>query len=436
MPGSSRDARSGGGLGDRSGNAHRPHARPAAASARPHGARAGARAHRYRPPVARGRLITIEGLDGAGKSTLAEALAARARRPRLARGAAARAGRRRRSPSASARSSRTPRSRSPPRAEALLYAAARAQLVQERLEPLLEQGAVVLLDRFVDSSLAYQGAGRALGVRGGARDQPLRHRRPAARPHAAAAHRPGRRARAPATSARSSPTGSSARARTSSRRSPPPTSELARAEPERIRAIDATQAPEQVLRDALAALADLLWPARATSMDDRWPAPRELSATSLDTAIAARRARAAPGARCTRITSPPSGHDRAAASSRPPPPDEPSHHADVRTPRAAVTIGQASAAPADAPRQALRNALTGAIVVAVLAALLVLAASAGRSRGGGHSSPAGCSRCATRSPRRASARRPPGPNSATGCGSGAESTPRSVRAAIGSSAAR
>jgi dTMP kinase len=50
------------------------------------------------------------------------------------------------------------------RAEALLYAAARAQLVAERLEPLLAAGRDVLLDRFVDSSLAYQGAGRALGV--------------------------------------------------------------------------------------------------------------------------------------------------------------------------------------------------------------------------------------------------------------------------------
>ena len=50
------------------------------------------------------------------------------------------------------------------RAEALLYAAARAQLVQERLRPLLEEGALVLLDRFVNSSLAYQGAGRELGV--------------------------------------------------------------------------------------------------------------------------------------------------------------------------------------------------------------------------------------------------------------------------------
>ena len=51
-----------------------------------------------------------------------------------------------------------------PRSEALLYAAARAQLVRERLRPALDSGVLVLLDRFVDSSLAYQGAGRRLGV--------------------------------------------------------------------------------------------------------------------------------------------------------------------------------------------------------------------------------------------------------------------------------
>jgi dTMP kinase len=50
------------------------------------------------------------------------------------------------------------------RAEALLYAAARAQLVAELLEPTLAGGRSVLLDRFVDSSLAYQGSGRELGI--------------------------------------------------------------------------------------------------------------------------------------------------------------------------------------------------------------------------------------------------------------------------------
>ena len=50
------------------------------------------------------------------------------------------------------------------RTEALLYAAARAQLVEEAIEPLLREGRWVLLDRFIDSSLAYQGGGRELGI--------------------------------------------------------------------------------------------------------------------------------------------------------------------------------------------------------------------------------------------------------------------------------
>jgi dTMP kinase len=113
--------------------------------------------------MARGRLITIEGLDGAGKTTLAVALCDALR----ARGVDAEL---LREPGGVRVAElirelvKDPELRIGARSEALLYAAARAQLVDEALEPLLARGAVVLLDRFVDSSLAYQGAGRELGV--------------------------------------------------------------------------------------------------------------------------------------------------------------------------------------------------------------------------------------------------------------------------------
>lgn len=50
------------------------------------------------------------------------------------------------------------------RTEALLYAAARSQHLAEKVEPALREGLTVLCDRFVDSSLVYQGVGRGLGV--------------------------------------------------------------------------------------------------------------------------------------------------------------------------------------------------------------------------------------------------------------------------------
>lgn len=48
--------------------------------------------------------------------------------------------------------------------EALLYAASRAQLVDEVIKPALDRGELVICDRFLDSSIAYQGGARGLGI--------------------------------------------------------------------------------------------------------------------------------------------------------------------------------------------------------------------------------------------------------------------------------
>src|SRR3954470_11062965 len=103
-------------------------------------------------------LVTIEGLDGAGKTTLASALAERLGATLLREPGGVEASERIRA------LVKDPALTIGPRAEALLYAAARAERGDERLRGALAGGALVLLDRFVDSSLAYQGAGRELGV--------------------------------------------------------------------------------------------------------------------------------------------------------------------------------------------------------------------------------------------------------------------------------
>jgi dTMP kinase len=210
--------------------------------------------------VSRGRLITIEGLDGAGKTTLAAGLAAalseRGQPVSVLR-----------EPGGVELSERIralvkdPELTIDARAEALLFAAARAQLVTEQLEPLLESGRWVLLDRFVDSSLAYQGAGRGLGVpevralnafaTGGLTpDRTLLLRIDPAAGLARVATRAGdadRLERDAAALLGAVAVGYD---------------ELAAAEPERIAVLDAAQAPEAVLAAALAAVEPLLYAPR------------------------------------------------------------------------------------------------------------------------------------------------------------------------------
>ncbi len=113
-------------------------------------------------PSATGFFIAVEGGDGAGKSTQAETLAewvrAKGHEVVITREPGATPmGKRLRSILLDVQSAGISH-----RAEALLYAADRAEHVDTVVRPALERGAVVISDRYIDSSVAYQGAGRDL----------------------------------------------------------------------------------------------------------------------------------------------------------------------------------------------------------------------------------------------------------------------------------
>ncbi|GAB2929408.1 dTMP kinase [Micromonospora polyrhachis] len=118
------------------------------------------------PFTSAGLFVVFEGGEGAGKSTqvtrLAEALRAQGREVVVTREPGA-TGVGKRIRGLVLDGTEGPESLSP-RAEALLYAADRAQHVATVVRPALARGAVVISDRYVDSSLAYQGAGRTLPV--------------------------------------------------------------------------------------------------------------------------------------------------------------------------------------------------------------------------------------------------------------------------------
>ncbi|HEX8257875.1 MAG TPA: dTMP kinase [Allosphingosinicella sp.] len=204
-----------------------------------------------------GRFISLEGGEGAGKSTqlrrLADALRARGREVVETREPGG-------SPGAEAIRAlllEGEPDRWTPEAEALLFAAARADHVARNIRPALARGAWVLSDRFLDSSLAYQGGAggvgaqairalHAIGSGGLLPDRTLLLELPAA----AAAGRAGDRDRGAADRIGGREADYHAEVAAAF-------AALAAEEPARFRRIDASGAPEAVTERLLGAIADL-----------------------------------------------------------------------------------------------------------------------------------------------------------------------------------
>lgn len=207
--------------------------------------------------MSRGRFITLEGGEGAGKSTqlraLGEALCARGievietREPGGSEGAEA----------IRALLLTGSAERWGPRAEALLFAAARADHVEKTIRPALARGAWVLSDRFLDSSRAYQGMGdltdadilalHTIGSAGFLPDRALVLAVPEAEAEDRAHRRDG-----------DAVDRIGGRDRAFHRRVADAFARFAIEEPERVRAIDASGEPATVTARLLNAIADML----------------------------------------------------------------------------------------------------------------------------------------------------------------------------------
>ena len=111
-----------------------------------------------------GRLVTFEGIDGSGKSTQVQLLEQELKRIRVQFITF-------REPGGTNLSEKIREILLDKKnielsstAESLLFAAARAQLTTEKIKPALDEGKFVICDRFIDSTIAYQGYGRGLDI--------------------------------------------------------------------------------------------------------------------------------------------------------------------------------------------------------------------------------------------------------------------------------